>query len=73
MIYPVQRLWYSTLFEQITYHIGAYLLLLSNLALPLGQHRPFIGLPGFWLFPLAFAGSAISSLNYLNSFTIGCC
>jgi hypothetical protein len=68
MIYPIQRLWYSPLFERITHRIGAYLLLLSNLALPLGLHRPFIGLSGFWLFPLAFAGSAISSLNYLNSF-----
>lgn len=68
MIYPIQRLWYSPLFERSTHRIGAYLLLLSNLALPLGLHRPFIGLSGFWLFPLAFAGSAISSLNYLNSF-----
>lgn len=68
MIYPIQRLWYSPLFERITYRVGAYLLLLSNLVLPLGLHRPFIRLSGFWLFPLAFAGSAISSLIYLNSF-----
>lgn len=68
MINLIRRLWRSPLFERITHRIGAYLLLLSNLALPLGLHRHFMGLPGSWLFPLAFAGSGIGSLNYLNSF-----
>jgi hypothetical protein len=68
MIKVIKRTWSSPSFERITHRIGASLLLLSNLALPLGLHRPFMRLPGYWLFPLAFAGAAIGSLNYLNSF-----
>lgn len=68
MIKGIQRIWSSPLFERITHRTGAYILLLSNLALPLGLHRPFMGLPGFYLWPLAAAGSAIGSLSYLSSF-----
>ena len=68
MIKVIQRTWSSQSFESITHRIGASLLLLSNLALPLGLHRPFMRRPGFWIFPLTFAGSAIGGLNYLNSF-----
>ena len=59
----------SPTFQRVTHRIGAYLLLLSNLVLPLGLHRPFfMGLPGFWLFPLAFVVASIGSLNFLNSY-----
>lgn len=68
MMRHIHRMWHSPWFEHLTHRIGASLLLLTNLALPLGLHRPFMGLPGFWLFPLTFAGAAIGSLSYLNSF-----
>lgn len=68
MIDLIRRVWSSPTFERITYRLGAYLLLLSNLALPLGLHRRWMGLPGFWLFPLAFVLAAVGSLNFLSSF-----
>lgn len=67
-MHAIVRFWQSPTFERLTHRIGATLLLLANLALPLGLHRPFMRQPGFWLFPLTFVGTAVGSLNYLNSF-----
>jgi len=41
----------AAVFELTTFRLGAYLLLLTCLVLPLGQHRIWIRQPGWWLFP----------------------
>ena len=51
----------------LTYRVGAYLLLLSNLALPLGLHRPWIAIPGWWLFPMLFCAAGIGALQYTHT------
>lgn len=68
MIDLMRLAWKSSTFERITYRVGAYLLLLSSLALPLGLHRRWMGLPGCWLFPLAFFLGTVGSFNFLSSF-----
>lgn len=48
-------------FSRLTHRAFYLLLLLTNLALPLGQHRVWGGLPGWWIFPItaALAFSAV--------------
>lgn len=57
----------SPTFNLITYRLGAYLLLLTNLILPLGQHRLWSKIEGWWLFPVGFCLAAFGSWRYLCS------
>jgi hypothetical protein len=49
-------------FERLTFQLGAFLLLFSSLVLPLGLHRVWVKVGGWWIFPalaaLAFIGFA---------------
>jgi hypothetical protein len=57
----------SQAFDHATHRAGAYLLLLSNLVLPLGLHRLWMRLPGCWWFPLTFVLGAVGAWNHLGS------
>ena len=57
----------SRTFETVTHRLGAYLLLLSNLVLPLGLHRPWMGINGWYYFPFAFSLVAIGGFHYVAS------
>lgn len=57
----------SQVFENLTHRAGAYLLLLSNILLPLGLHRLWMGINGWWLFPGAFILSAVGTFQYLGT------
>lgn len=54
-------------FNNLTYRVGAYLLLLSNLALPLGLHRLWMSIPSWWLFPALFCVAGIGTLQYVHT------
>jgi hypothetical protein len=54
-------------FANFTHRAGAYLLLVSNILLPAGLHRPWMGIGGWWLFPTAFALAGFGTLNYMSS------
>jgi hypothetical protein len=55
------------LFNVITYRLGAGLLLISNLALPFGQHRLFMKVGGWWLFPAMFITACVGAWGYVDS------
>ncbi|MCY1266702.1 hypothetical protein D9M68_165870 [compost metagenome] len=57
----------SSAFNRATHRAGAYLLLFSNLPLPLGLHRPWMGLSGWWWFPTAISMAAVGACNYMES------
>lgn len=57
----------SQLFNVITYRLGAGLLLISNLALPFGQHRFFMRVGGWWLFPAMFITACAGAWGYVGS------
>lgn len=57
----------SLTFNLITFRLGAYLLLFSNIFLPLGLHRPWMGIGGWWLFAGTFILSAAGSFQYLGT------
>lgn len=42
-------------FHQITHRTFAYILLFSNLLLPIGLHRPWMRQPGWWAYPATFS------------------
>lgn len=56
-------------FEIITFKVGALLLLVSNIFLPLGQHRLWMGIRGWWLFPLTFILTAFGLLKFMQTHT----
>jgi hypothetical protein len=70
MIQLIQRLWRSPLFERITIRIGSYLLLLSNIALPIGAHRLWMRLPGWYWFPVTFCLAALGATRYLATHSV---
>ncbi|EFF77176.1 hypothetical protein HMPREF0004_1477 [Achromobacter piechaudii ATCC 43553] len=53
----IRRVLCAASFELTTFRLGAYILLLTCLVLPLGQHRIWIRQPGWWLFPSSAAVS----------------
>lgn len=53
-------------FSRLTHRAFYLLLLLSNLALPLGQHRIWGGLPGWWVFPATAALALFAVFQYLS-------
>ncbi len=57
----------SPAFDRATHRAGAYLLLFSNLCLPLGLHRLWMRLPGWWWFPVTFVVAGVGTWNYVNS------
>jgi hypothetical protein len=59
-----QMLWTSPIFERITFKLGAYLLLLSNIFLPFGLHRMWMKIGGWWLFPVTFGLSCIGVFRF---------
>jgi hypothetical protein len=61
------RIFNSTAFSIFTHRVGAYLLLISNLILPLGLHRPWMGVSGWWLFPSSYCLAGIGALRYVNT------
>lgn len=60
----------SPAFDRATHRAGAYLLYFSNLCLPLGLHRLWMQLPGFWWFPTAFAVAAYGALSYAHTHAV---
>lgn len=56
----------SPSFSRLTHRIFFLLLLLTNLAVPLGQHRAWGGLPGWWLFPTTAALALCAGQQYLS-------
>lgn len=52
--------------SRLTHRAFYLLLLLTNLALPMGQHRIWGGLPGWWIFPIAAALAACAVQQYLS-------
>lgn len=56
----------SPSFSRLTHRIFYLLLLLTNLAVPLGQHRAWGGLPGWWLFPSTAALALCAVQQYLS-------
>jgi len=64
ILLEICSIWRSNAFNIFTYRIGAYLLLLSGMFLPFGQHRfllrEFEDWAEFWfIFPVVWAFSAI--------------
>jgi hypothetical protein len=58
---------HSKSFDDLTRRVGAVLLLIPCLVgIPLGVHRPWLGLKGWWLFPCLFAVSCGGVLLYVN-------
>lgn len=57
----------SQAFSNVTHRVGAYLLLASNLVFPIGLHRPWMGLPGWWLFPSCFCMAGIGALQCVTA------
>lgn len=55
------------IFNAITYRLGAGMLLISNLILPFGQHRFFMRLGGWWLFPTMFVIACVGAWGYVDS------
>lgn len=55
MVKMITMLWRSHFFEALTFKLGAYILLLSNIAIPHGLHRKWLHVRGWWLFPCSFA------------------
>lgn len=53
-------------FTRFTHRVFYLLLLLTNLALPLGQHRIWGGVVGWWVFPVFAAIAFYSLLQYLS-------
>lgn len=54
-------------FSRLTHRAFYLLLLLTNLALPLGQHRVWGGLPGWWVFPATAVLALLAVQQYLFS------
>lgn len=58
---------HSKSFDDLTRRVGALLLLMPCLVgIPLGVHRPWLGLKGWWIFPGLFAVSCGGVLLYLH-------
>ncbi len=53
-------------FSRLTHRAFYLLLLLTNLALPLGQHRTWGGLPGWWVFPATAVLTLLAVQQYLS-------
>lgn len=53
-------------FSRLTHRIFYLLLLLTNLAVPLGQHRTWGGFPGWWLFPSTAVLALCAVQQYLS-------
>jgi hypothetical protein len=52
-------------FSRLTHRAFYLILLLTNLALPLGQHRIWGGLPGWWIFPITAALALFAVQQYV--------
>ena len=52
--------------SRLTHRVFYLLLLLTNLAVPLGQHRVWGGLPGWWLFPTTAVLALFAVQQYLS-------
>ncbi|MHA6892088.1 hypothetical protein [Ralstonia pseudosolanacearum] len=52
-------------FNTLTFRLGAALLLLSNMLIPLGQHRRWMKVEGWWLFPVTAAFAMLGAWLYL--------
>lgn len=44
-----------TAFDRVTHKAGGYMLLLSVMILPFGQHRVWMRQPGWWIYPVLFS------------------
>jgi hypothetical protein len=53
-------------FTRLTHRVFYLLLLLTNLGAPLGQHRIWGGLPGWWVFPTTAVLALLAVLQYLS-------
>ncbi|MCU9009517.1 hypothetical protein OE494_19840 [Pseudomonas aeruginosa] len=53
-------------FTRFTHRAFYLLLLLTNLGVPLGQHRVWGGLPGWWVFPATAVLALLSVQQYLS-------
>ncbi|VXC95302.1 membrane hypothetical protein [Pseudomonas sp. 8Z] len=56
----------SPAFTRFTHRAFYLLLLLTNLGAPLGQHRVWGGLPGWWVFPTAAVLALFVVQQYLS-------
>ncbi len=53
-------------FTRLTHRAFYLLLLLTNLGAPLGQHRIWGGLPGWWVFPTTAVLALLAVQQYLS-------
>ncbi|MBI8389535.1 hypothetical protein JEY75_21910 [Pseudomonas aeruginosa] len=53
-------------FTRFTHRVFYLLLLLTNLGLPLGQHRIWSGLPSWWVFPTIAVLTLYAVQQYLS-------
>lgn len=56
----------SPAFTRFTHRAFYLLLLLTNLGVPLGQHRVWGGLPGWWVFPITAVLALLAVQQYLS-------
>ncbi|MEG6991886.1 hypothetical protein V1979_33945, partial [Pseudomonas aeruginosa] len=56
----------SPVFTRFTHRAFYLLLLLTNLGAPLGQHRVWGGLPGWWVFPATAVLALLAVQQYLS-------
>jgi len=64
-------LWTDTLFELITFKFGAFLLLVTGSVVPFGQHRIFMRVEGWFIFPMAFGFVALGAYLWQNGYGPG--
>lgn len=70
MIKFIGQIWNCPTFERITHRLGAYILLFSNLLLPLGLHRRWMRISGSYLWPLTWGLAMLGAVQYLSTHSL---